>query len=97
VSRAWKKSVAMTLEWAALEMVRIDSLGYIRFLKERREHRPSLQDRVENELRSIMVLLSECLVEYSPQSERVRSKAGSHEQDDEDLSSTGGSVEVVCA
>jgi hypothetical protein len=97
VSRAWKKSVAMTLEWAALEMVRINSPGYIRFLKERREHRLSLQERVEDELRSITVLLSECLVEYSPQSEKVRSKPGSHEQDDEALSLTGGSVEVVCA
>ena len=97
VSRAWKKSVAMTLEWAAFEMVRIDSPGYIRFLKERRERCPSLQERVEDELRSITVLLSECLMEYSPQSERVWSKAKSHEQDNEDSSSAGGSVEVVCA
>jgi hypothetical protein len=50
VSRAWKKSVAITLEWAVLEVVRVDAPGYLRYLRERCECRPSLQERVEDEL-----------------------------------------------
>lgn len=93
VSRAWKKNVAVTLEWAALEVVRIDSPGYLRFLRDRRERRPSLQERVEDEVRSITVLLSESLVEYSPKSETIRSTTTGHEYDGEDLISAGDLVE----
>ena len=32
VSRAWKRSVGTTLEWAALEVVRVDSPGYVQYL-----------------------------------------------------------------
>ena len=65
VSRAWKRSISNTLEWSALEMVRIESPGYLRFLEDRRERRPSLQERVEDELKSIAVLLSKQLADYT--------------------------------
>ena len=52
-----------SLEWAALEMVRVDSPGFLRYLRERRERRPSLQERVESERKLIAVLLAENLVE----------------------------------
>lgn len=63
VNKAWKRSVSNSLEWAALEMVRVDSPGFLRYLRERRERRPSLQERVESERRLIAVLLAENLVE----------------------------------
>jgi hypothetical protein len=95
VSRDWKKSVAQTLEWAALEVVRVDSPGYIQFLKNRGERRPSLQERVEDELRSIVVLLSECLVEYAPRAESVQYTVENFKPDDEGPNSAEGSVEQV--
>ena len=47
MSRAWKEKVGTTVEWAALEMVRLDSPGYLQFLAYCRESRPSLQIGVE--------------------------------------------------
>lgn len=41
VNRAWKESVATTLEWAALEVVWVDTLGYVRYLQNRGERRAS--------------------------------------------------------
>lgn len=69
VSRAWKEGVGATREWAALEMVQVDSPGFVQYLVDRCECRPSLRDRVESELKSIDFLLSECLEEFSVQSE----------------------------
>lgn len=68
VSRAWKKGVGATREWAALEMVRIDSPGFVQYLVDHCERRPSLRNRVESELESINFLLSECLEDFSVQS-----------------------------
>lgn len=86
----------MTLEWAALEMVRVDTLGFIQYFKDRCEDRPSLLERVEDELKSISILVSECLVDYTSQSEWVQSKINGLGIDEEDWSSTervsGGSV-----
>ena len=65
VNRAWKKKVGTTLEWAALEFVRIDSPGYLRFLRNRGERRPPLRERVERELQSLIVLLAEDLWDFS--------------------------------
>ena len=71
VNRAWRDGVAMTLEWAALEMVRVDTPGFIRYLEDHCERCPLLQERVEDELKSISILLSEHLVDYTSQSEWV--------------------------
>jgi hypothetical protein len=71
VNKAWKRSVGTSLEWAALEMVRVDSPGFLRYLQERRERRPSLLERVESERRSIAMLLAERLVGDSIQSESI--------------------------
>lgn len=69
VNRSWKREVGTTLEWAALEMVRIDAPGLTRFLERCGERRPSLRDRVESELSSFAVLLAERLSDFSPQAE----------------------------
>lgn len=61
VNRAWRNQVGNTIEWAALEVVRLDSLGYLRFLAESGERRPSMQERVERELSALRFLLSESL------------------------------------
>ena len=97
VNRTWKESVATTLEWAALEIVRVDTLGYIRYLQDRGERCALLRERVEDELKVILVLLSERLADYTSRSEWVRSKTSSCEKDDGDWSSTDGSVDLVCA
>lgn len=65
VNHAWKESVARSLEWTALEVVRVDIPGLIRYLEERRECRPPLRERVEDELRSISVMLSESLEDFA--------------------------------
>ena len=96
VNHAWKRSVSLTLEWAALEMVRIDSPGYLRFLRDRGERRPSLQDRVEDEKRSLSVLLSEQLADFSLQSEGNRSKVADYEFGDESKSSSASLVKTDC-
>lgn len=97
VSRAWKRSVSMTLEWAALEVVHVDSHGYTRYLKERCESRPSLHERVEDELRSITVLLSERLSNFAPQSAVAWSRVEDREQVDKDEDLFADSVEDGCA
>lgn len=97
VSRAWKESVATTLEWAALEVVRVDSPGYIRYLRGRGERRSSLQERVKDELRAISVLLSERLEDFTPQSEKAGLKKSSCECDNRDWNSTNDAVDLVGA
>lgn len=75
VNRAWRENVAKSLEWAALEVVRVDTLGFVWYLEERRERWPTLRERVEDELKSISVLLSEHLVDFAPQSVCLQSRA----------------------
>lgn len=75
VNRAWKRNVATSLEWAALEVVRVDAPGYLQYLRDRHQRRPSLQERVEDERKSLSVLLSECLADFTLQSEAVRSRS----------------------
>ena len=75
VNHAWRKKVAGSLEWGALEIVRIDAPGLTRYLEERQERRPPLRERVEDELRAITVLISEDLAELSSQGE-YRNEAG---------------------
>lgn len=81
VSRAWRESVSMTLEWTTLEFVRIDTLGYTQYLENRGEKRPSLQERVEDELVSLQRLLSERLLDFTLRSELRLSKPSSYEED----------------
>ena len=50
-------------------MLRIDSHGFVQYLVDHCERRPSLRNRVESELESINFLLSECLEDFSVQSE----------------------------
>ena len=59
MNKAWKRKVGTSLEWAALEIVRVDTPGLLRYLEERGECRPSLRERVESELNSLAVLLCE--------------------------------------
>jgi hypothetical protein len=73
VNRAWKKKVGTTLEWAALEFVRIDSPGFLRLLEKRGERRPSLRERVESELESLAMLFAENLSDFSSQVEMSQS------------------------
>ena len=73
VNRAWKRKVGTTLEWAALEFVRVDSPGYLRLLRSKGERRPPLWERVERELCSLVVLLAEDLSEFSSQAQVLRS------------------------
>ena len=68
VNHAWKESVARLVEWTALEVVRVDTTGMIRYLEERRECLPPLRERVEDELRSISMLLSDTLEDFASQS-----------------------------
>ena len=75
VNRAWKEKVGTTVEWAALEMVRIDSPGLLQYLAIRHELRPSLRERVEDELRALTVLLAERLIDYAGQTEIAQSWA----------------------
>ena len=74
VNRAWKVKVGTTLEWAALEMVRLDSPGFLRLVADRCEPRPSLRERVEREMESFSVLLAEHLEDFvgQPSSEQSR-------------------------
>lgn len=67
VSRAWKENVARSLEWAVLEVVRVDTPGLTQYLEERQERKPPLQEQVEDELRSTLVLISEPLMDFAPQ------------------------------
>ena len=73
VSRAWKREIEKTIEWAALEIVRLDAPGYLLLLAERTERRPSMQERVEAELRALRILLSECLESVAVRSSEMQS------------------------
>lgn len=74
VNRAWKEMVGTTLEWAALEMVRLDSPGYLRTLAERHQRRPPLQDRVRCELNAFTILLAESLDRFSVHADMAQSR-----------------------
>lgn len=87
VNRAWREKVGNTLEWAALEFVRIDAPGFQRLLESCGERRPSLRERVESELGSFTVLLAESLSKLSSQVEMTQSCAV-------DTTSTGDSEEM---
>jgi hypothetical protein len=96
VNRAWKRNVATSLEWAALEIVRVDAPGYLQYLRDRHERRPSLQERVEDELRSLSVLLSECLTDFTLQSEAVRSGSQNFGKRDRDRNPIEDLGDVAC-
>ena len=68
VNKAWKRQVGTTVEWAALEMVRVDSPGLLQVLAVRNEPLPSLRERVDRELRAFTILLAERLVDFSDRS-----------------------------
>ena len=74
VNRAWRERVGSSVEWAALEVVRLNSPGYLRLLAERGERRPSMQERVEGEIRMLTILLSERLESFIIQSEELQSR-----------------------
>lgn len=97
VSKAWKESVGTTLEWTALEVVRVDTPGYIQYLRGRGERRASLRERVKDELRAITRLLSERLEDYVLRSERIRVTQGGFGEGRRDWSSTGTSVQLANA
>ena len=65
MNKAWKREVGNSLEWAALEIVKVDTPGLIRYLRKTGERRPSLRDRVESELDSLAVLLCERLPSFA--------------------------------
>ena len=67
VNRAWRVKVGTSLEWAALEMVRVDAPGLARYLKRKGEKYPTLRERVESEMRSFASLLGERLPDFSLQ------------------------------
>ena len=64
MNRAWRDCVGGTLEWAALDMVRVDTPGLHQYLLELAERCPSLQERVESELMSFRLILSEHLENF---------------------------------
>lgn len=66
VSRAWKGKVGTSMEWAALEMVRVDAPGITRYLEMKGERHLTLRERVESELDSLAVLFRECLSDFAP-------------------------------
>ena len=67
VNKAWRGKVGTSLEWTALEMVRVDAPGLARYLAQKGERRPSLRERVESEIKSFVMLLDERLPEFLPQ------------------------------
>ena len=95
VSRAWKEGVGTTLEWAALEFVRIDSPGFTRYIDSRGERRPSLRERVEDELASFSQLLSEQLADYVTQSDEFRDETCDFEEG-RDSSGSSGEIGYAC-
>lgn len=97
MSKAWKESVGTTLEWTALEVVRVDTPGYIQYLRGRGERRASLRERVEDESRAITRLLSERLEDYVLRPERIRVTQGGFGEDRRDWSSTETSVQLANA
>lgn len=97
MNRAWRENVAKSLEWAALEVVRVDTPGFVRYLEERRECRPSLRERVEDELKSISVLLSERLVDFALQLACLQSRTDGFRKGEGTWSSLRSSTEFDCA
>ena len=97
VNKAWKESVGTTLEWTALEVVRVDTPGYIQYLRDRGERRASLRERVEDEVRAITRLLSERLEDYVLRSKRIRITQGGSGEGHRDWGSTGTSVQLADA
>ena len=96
VNRSWHRSVAQTLEWSALEVVRVDTPGLIRYLDERRERRPPLRERVEDEMKAISLLLYEKLEDFIPQSSCCRLATGGSWKSEASWSSSAGSVTDCC-
>lgn len=97
VSRAWKESVARSLEWSALEIVRIDTPGFVRYLEQHCERRPSLRERVEDELKSISELLKEHLSDFVVQSECLHPWPADFGESDEEWSTSSSSARFHCA
>ena len=85
VNRAWKRNVGSSLEWAALEMVRVDTPGLICYLRKTGELRPSLRERVESELTSLEALLCEQLSDFASSPKLTPLSA-----DDAEMSEAGG-------
>ena len=96
VNRAWKETVARSLEWTALEIVRIDTPGYVRYLELRGERRPSLRERVEDELSSISRLLSERLADFEVQSVCLQPWFEAFEESDEEWGSSESPARTNC-
>lgn len=71
VNRVWKERIETTIEWATLEMVRVDAPGYLRYLSENRERRPSLHECAESELKAFTLLLAEDIKSLTRRSETV--------------------------
>lgn len=71
---AWKNGVSTTLECTALDMVRVDTPGFVRYIAEHCECRPPLRDCVQSELESFKLLFIECLANF-----KIRSEAESRE------------------
>lgn len=55
MNRARREGVGKTLEWATLDMAQMDTPGFMWYLLKHHKCRPSLQDRVESELKSFTV------------------------------------------
>ena len=66
VNKAWRGKVGTSIEWAALEMVRVDAPGLVRYLGRKGERCPGLRERVESEMNSFAILLGERLLEFTP-------------------------------
>lgn len=71
VNKVWREKVNLTLEWSALELVRVDSMGFLRLISERGERRPPLRERVESELKFLALLLDEDLEKFAAESSRT--------------------------
>lgn len=96
VSRAWRESVARSTEWAALEVVRVDTSGLNMYLEKRRERRPPLQERVEDKLRFLSVLLLENLMDLSSESAGRQLVKDNSRRSEKSWSSSGSLVECAC-
>ena len=96
VNQAWRGKVAETLEWSALEVVRVDSPGLRLYLERLMERLPPLRERVEDELRAISLLLCESLADFTSQSHSLQARVDSGRRDGGSCSSTGGRVEFRC-
>jgi hypothetical protein len=61
ISRSWRSFVGRTPVWLALEMVRVDTPGYLKNLVHTGRSRPSLRSRVLAELLCVKEILSESI------------------------------------